>query len=42
MKGMSKSEQEAYLKEYTGWRDDSDDDAPWPDFDPDSEPFVTD
>lgn len=40
IKGMSKSEQEAYLKEYTGWRDDSDDGAPWPDFEPDSEPFV--
>lgn len=29
MKGMSKSEQEAYLKEYTGWTDDSVDDTPW-------------
>lgn len=29
IKGMSKSEQEAYLKEYMGWTDDSADDAPW-------------
>ncbi len=41
MKGMSKSEQEAYLKKYTGWADETVDDNPWPEFDPDSEPFVT-
>ncbi len=41
VKGMSKSELEAYLKEYTGWTDETVDDNPWPEFDPDSEPFVT-
>lgn len=39
-KGMNKSEQEAYLKKYMGWEDDPEDDSPWPDCDPDREPFV--
>lgn len=41
MKGMSRSGQEAYLKEYTGWTDEPADGNPWPEFNPDSEPFVT-
>ena len=41
MKGMSRFEQEPYLKEYTGWADETADDNPWPEFDPDSKPFVT-
>lgn len=38
MKGMSKSEQEAYLKEYMGWTDDSADETPWISIESDS-PF---
>lgn len=41
MKSMSRSEQEAYLKEYTGWMDEPVNDNPWLDSNPDSEPFVT-
>ena len=41
MKGLSRSEQEAYLKKYTGWADEPADDNPWLEFDPDSKPFVT-
>ncbi len=29
MKGMNKAEQEAYLKDYMGWRDDPVDETPW-------------
>ena len=41
MKGMTPSEQEAYPKEYMGWRDDSENNISWPDFNLDSEPFAT-
>lgn len=39
-KGMNKSEKEAYLKKYMGWEDAPEDNSPWPDCDPDREPFV--
>lgn len=45
MKGMSKAEQETYLKEYTGWRDDAADETGFEEYeftvpdDPDYIPF---